>query len=176
MRSLLTTLLLTFLLALPVRAESLPPDIDKCFRTAVTELMLVNRTERDEVKKLFLKHIDADLLGGRAVGGRAWRDASPKWKAKALDMYFDLLYTDGDQLTKGMRDATNSVITARLAKRPDIKATDGLHVVASVRLDNGKQFGVAVLVTPSCKAFDFAQGDWASRFLDASDVDAALRQ
>jgi hypothetical protein len=157
-------------------ADELPTEIDACFRKAVTELMLVEGNDRRAVKRLFLKHIDTERLGGRTFGGRVWRDAPEEWRAEALDMYFELLYSDGDQLTRGMKSAANTEIKPRLAKRPEIKASQGYHVVASVRIDNGNEFSVAILVTKGCKAFDFAQGAWASSFLDASEVDAAMRQ
>lgn len=174
MRLLITTLLLNVFLAFSTQANELPEAIDKCFKTAVRELMLVNRDDRSAVMRLFLKYTDNDRLGANAVGGLTWRNASKEWRAKALDMYFELLYTKGDQLTAGMNDVNNTVINSRLAERPDIKSSQGYHVVASVQLDNGNSFAVAILVTKNCKAFDFSQGGWASRFLDASDVDAAM--
>jgi hypothetical protein len=89
-------------------------------------------------------------------------------------MYFDLLYSGGNKRTKGMKEAGNTVIDPRLAELPVIKKSQGYHVVATVRIDNGQEFAVAVLVTKGCKAFDFAHGGWASSFLDGNDVDAAM--
>lgn len=154
----------------------LPPKLEKCFRTAVTELMLVNRDEREVVKGLFLKHTDTNKLGARTFGGLTWKNADEVWRALALDMYFDLLYSKGDALTVGMKNAENTDIDARLAFYPEIKSSQGYHVTATVTLDNGKSFAVAILITKSCKAFDFSQGGWASRFLSASEVDARMKQ
>jgi hypothetical protein len=153
----------------------LPERINQCFKTAITELMLVNRTDRTAVKRLFLKHTDTDKMGVRAVGGATWKNADSAWRDKALDMYFDLLYSKGDSLTVGMKNADNTIINARLADRPEIKPSQGYHVVANVILDNGNSFAVAVLLTKNCKAFDFSQGGWASRFVSATDVDAQMR-
>jgi hypothetical protein len=169
--------LLSLILSLfdrPAMAEDLPAKIDACFRKAVTELMLTDGEDRTAVKKLFLKHIDSTRLGSRAVGGASWKNASKAWRDKALDMYFDLLYSEGNKRTEGMKDAGNTEIRPRLASKPEIKASQGYHVVATVKIDNGQEFAVAVLVTKGCKAFDFAQGAWASSFLDANEVDRVM--
>ncbi len=168
------TALICLTIAQPATADTLPPSIEKCFREAVKELMLVNRSDRATVKKLFLKHINRTRLGGRTFGGATWKQAAPKWQDKALDMYFELLYSEGNQLTTGMKNVEATIITPRLADLPDIKLAQGYHVVASVQIDNGNQFGIAVLITERCEAFDFSQGSWASRWLSAAEVDLAL--
>lgn len=178
LRLLTICILALSLISKSVLAEDipLPPKLEKCFRTAVTELMLVNRDEREAVKRLFLKHTDPDKLGARTFGGLTWKNADVTWRALALDMYFDMLYSKGDTLTVGMKNAENTVINARLAFYPEIKSSQGYHVTATVTLDNGKSFAVAILITKSCKAFDFSQGGWVSRFFSPSEVDARMKE
>ena len=154
--------------------QLLPPQLQICFEQAVKEMLLVDRSDRTAIKSLFLRKIDQDRLGARAVGGAAWRNETPVWRNTALDLYFNLLYGKSSVLTEGMHDVNNTRISARLADHPIIKQKFGWHVVGNITIDNGNHFAIALLISPDCKAFDFSQGGWASSFVDAVDVDRAV--
>ena len=137
--------------------------------------MLTNQNDRRRIKTLFLANIDTYRLGARAVGGGAWKNASADWRDKALDLYFTLIYDKGSRVTAGMKNAANTVILSHLADRPEVTGNGLWHVVMQVTLDNHQSFAVAVLLTDKCRVFDFAQGTWTSTFLDAVDVDLAMK-
>jgi hypothetical protein len=141
----------------------------------VKELMLIEREDDAGLKRFFRANINADFLGSRSVGGLAWRQGNEVWRNEVLDYYFSFLISKGQSLSEGMRDVNATVINARLADRPDIKPEHGFHVAASITLDNGNSFSVAVLLTRDCKAFDFSQGGWVSRLFDANTIDAIVR-
>lgn len=171
----LTALFFTLIQTSYALPESIPRPLQTCLQQAIEDLMVTDRSSRTAVKALFLKNIDADRLGRTAVGGNTWKRADRAWREKALDMYFDLLFSKGNSLTDGMKDSRNTKITMKLAGRPEVPVGKGWHVVAGVNIDNGKHVSVALKVTPACKVFDFAQGDWASNWLDAGEVDRAMQ-
>ena len=153
-----------------------PTVLESCLDREVSQLFGLNGHDRSIVKKYFLAAIDQKKLGYRAYGGRNWLNFSPAEKKVALDIYFDLLYQEGSSFTQGMKDIRNTVISKRLADRPVVsKKTGDFHIIIKILLDNGKSMTVAVLLTKDCKVFDFGQGTFASRFVNATDVDQAMR-
>ncbi len=163
------------LLTSPTHAdETIPATIHACIEQATKEIMLAS--DRTAAWQVFTRYVDATKLGSRTYGGLAWRNFTQEERAMGLKLFFDLIYSDGQSITEGVRDINNSVINYRAAERPVVKASQGLHhLVVSARLDNGKRVAGAVILTESCKLVDIGQGGFASRFLDANDVDAAMR-
>jgi hypothetical protein len=70
-------------------------------------------------------------------------------------------------------DAERVTISAKMAMNPEVDTPNQWHLVISIQ-QGENHIGAAVLMTKKCRAFDFAQGDWASNHLDASDVDLVV--
>lgn len=156
--------------------RALPSHLATCFDQLIKKMLLIDPKDKAAAKAFFLANTDVKLLTRRSLGGRTWKHATKEWREAALDLYFHFLFENGGRLTEGMKNVHNTVISARLADRPDTDESKGFwHIPVTVRLDNGNLFSVAVFMTNQCKMFDLYQGAYFSKQVTATDVDIYLR-
>ncbi|MFT7507439.1 MAG: hypothetical protein ACI92I_000589 [Acidimicrobiales bacterium] len=154
----------------------LPPGMEKCAIARIGNLLLAK--DAQEAQEFFLKYSEQNKLGSNAYGGFNWKQFSPKEREVALDLYFNIIYKDTTEATDDQTDLSKTVFDFRLADNPVVKESSGLyHIIASIKLSNKPEPIVAVFITTNtCDVVDIGKGAFASRFVDAGDVDRAMRE
>jgi hypothetical protein len=182
----LVATLITLTLTNPIGAQDRKPDpqnLDDCIDLAISEFILVDKTDKSKAWKLFNKYTDRERLGSK-VYKNDWNDASKKWKDEAIWQYFTFLFSHSRQTSKGYKLVPES-INKRLATEPERGAggnSDYEHIVFSAVLITGenvtrKLTGAALVLKDTCKFIDLAVGGvWISNKMRSTEVDLALRQ
>lgn len=153
-------------------SDDFPSELRSCFKNGISQLLTTDRNNTKAIRKLFFSHVDPGLLGSRAFGGQTWKNASDGWQKVALEQYFQLVFGTGSASAATI-NADTAVIKGRLANKPEVRAKNQWHLVVSVE-DGEYRVLVAILMTTRCRAFDFAQGPWASSVMDSASVDGQV--
>ena len=142
----------------------IPPSVESCLKTGLTELLSINRSDRASLFDHFLNNINEELFG-RYNYKRAWVDWGDNAEIKRLAIYeyFQLMAS-----RRGEHEGDTTSFDARLADRPLVKGENIYHIVATVNFAGGSSTTIVVF-SSGCKAFGFMYGGANLRsFVDAN--------
>ena len=149
----------------------IPSSIETCVKTGLSELLDINRSDRESLFEYFLSSIDKEQFGSYNFK-RAWRDWGQNSEIKRLALY------EYFQLMAGKRSEHHGGTTAvdvRLAERPLVTGNNVYHIVARVGFADGSSTSIVVF-TIGCEVFGFMFGGANLRsFVDASLIERLYR-
>lgn len=159
LRMLSVLLLLPFMMVTQANAQSIPvetevpPDIEQCVTTGLSELWEIELGDRPALFEYFLSNIDVEQFGAYNFK-RAWRDwaGNDEIRRLALFEYFDLMMGE-----RGEYEADPVSFGARLADRPLVTGDNVYHIVVRVDFTDGTRTTIVVF-TVGCRPFGFVYG------------------
>lgn len=149
----------------------IPPSIEKCLTTGLSELLDINRSDQKSLFEYFLANIDIEQFGNYNFK-RAWTDwgQNSEIKRLALYEYFKLMAGKRSEHQGGTK-----AVDARLADRPLVTGNNVYHIVARVNFADGSNTTLVVF-TVGCQAFGFMYGGANLRsFVDANLIERLYR-
>ena len=150
---------------------NIPHSIEKCLKTGLSELLDINRSDRESLFKYFLANIDIEQFGNYNFK-RAWADWGQNSEIKRLALYEYFRLMAGK---RGEHQGGTKAFEARLAERPLVTGSNVYHIVARVDFADGSSTTIVVF-TAGCKVFGFMYGGANLRsFVDASLIERLYR-